>query len=96
MIKTVDRKIETSEPARDRTRSIGSILVEQGRLTANDVEEIQQYATANGLRFGDGALRLRKLSQQDVDLAIAQQFNYPILERGGRNGVSDEDRKSVV
>ena len=90
MIKTAERKIETSELSRDRTRAIGAILVEQGRLTLDDVEEIQRYATANGLRFGDGALRLQKLSQQDVDLAIAQQFNYPILELGGRNGVSEE------
>jgi protein-tyrosine kinase len=90
MMKTPDRKVETNEVARDRTRAIGAILVEQGRLTAEDVEEIQQYSIANGIRFGDGALRLQKLSQQDVDLAIAQQFNYPILERGGRNGVSDE------
>jgi receptor protein-tyrosine kinase len=90
MMKTPDRKIETNDVARDRTRAIGAILVEQGRLTADDVEEIQQYSIANGLRFGDGALRLQKLTQQDVDLAIAQQFNYPILERGGRNGVSDE------
>jgi len=90
MMKTPDRKVETSDVARDRTRAIGAILVEQGRLTADDVEEIQQYSIANGIRFGDGALRLQKLSQQDIDLAIAQQFNYPILERGGRNGVSDE------
>jgi len=90
MMKTPDRKMESNDVERDRTRAIGAILVEQGRLTVDDVKEIQQYSVANGIRFGYRAIRLQKLSQQDVDLAIAQQFNYAILERGGRNGVSDE------
>jgi protein-tyrosine kinase len=30
------------------------------------------------------------LSQHDIDLAIAQQFNYPTVPRGGANGVADD------
>jgi chain length determinant protein tyrosine kinase EpsG len=90
MAKTAGSTLEALEPARDRTRAIGSILVEQGRLTSEDVEEIQRYASANGLRFGDGARKLRLLTQQDIDLALAQQFNYPVLARGGPKGVADD------
>jgi protein-tyrosine kinase len=79
-----------AEPTRDRGRAIGAILVEQGRLNPNDLDEIQRFATANGLRFGDAAVRLKLLSQHDIDLAIAQQFNYPTVPRGGANGVADD------
>jgi protein-tyrosine kinase len=77
-------------PSRDRSRAFGSILVEQGRLSPADADEIQRYAGANGLRFGDAALQLKLLTPQDIDFAVAQQFNYPILARGGTNGVSDD------
>jgi chain length determinant protein tyrosine kinase EpsG len=77
-----------AEPVRDRGRAIGAILVEQGRLNASDVDEIQRYAGANGMRFGDAALKLGLLTQQDIDTAIAHQFNYPIVPRGGSQGVA--------
>lgn len=78
------------EFTRDRGRSIGAILVEQGRLSPHEVEKIQQFAVNNGLRFGDAALKLQLLTENDIDLAIAQQFKYPILPRGGEHGVADD------
>ena len=78
------------ELTRDRSGSIGSILVEQGRLSPAEVEEIQQFAVKNRLRFGDAALRLQLLTKDDIDQAIAQQFKYPILSRGGEHGVADD------
>ena len=77
-------------PTRDRSRAFGSILVEQGRLTPADAEEIQRYAGAHGMRFGEAALKLKLLTLQDIDFAVAQQFNYPILQRGGQGGVADD------
>jgi protein-tyrosine kinase len=76
------------EPNHDRGRSIGAILVEQGRLRPQDVDEIQLFAGTNGLRFGDAAIQLQRLTPHDVELAIAQQFNYPVLSCGGEGGVS--------
>jgi len=81
---------EIPMPSRDRSRAFGAILVEQGRLNPADAEEIQRFAGANGLRFGDAAIQLKLLTQEDIDFALAQQYNYPILARGGANGVSDD------
>lgn len=81
---------EMTMPTRDRSRAFGAILVEQGRLSPTDAEEIQRFAGANGMRFGDAALRLKLLTQEDIDFAIAQQFNYPLLARGGEGGVADD------
>ncbi|HLW25831.1 MAG TPA: chain length determinant protein tyrosine kinase EpsG [Steroidobacteraceae bacterium] len=86
----VNQTPERAMPTRDRSRALGAILVEQGRLSPTDAEEIQRFAGANGMRFGDAALRLKLLTQADIDFAIAQQFNYPLLARGGDGGVSDE------
>jgi protein-tyrosine kinase len=84
--------IEGSVPelTRERSRAIGAILVEQGRLSPEEVEKIQQFAKNNDLRFGDAALKLRLLTENDIDSAIAQQFKYPILTRGGEGGVADD------
>jgi protein-tyrosine kinase len=78
------------EVTRDRSGAIGAILVEQGRLSPEEVDEIQQYAVKNRLRFGDAALKLQLLTKDDIDQAIAQQFKYPILSRGGEHGVADD------
>jgi protein-tyrosine kinase len=79
-----------SEPARDHGRALGAILVEQGRLKPNDLDEIQRFAGESGLRFGDAAQKLGLLTQRDVDMALAQQFNYPTVPRGGVGGVADD------
>jgi len=84
------RAKEISELTREHSRAIGAILVDEGRLGPNDVDAIQRYANDNGMRFGDAALHLNLLTQDDIDNAIAQQFNYPILPRGGDYGVADD------
>lgn len=81
---------ELQQPIRDRSRAIGTILVECGRLSVENVDAIQRYANENNIRFGDAGIRLGLLSQDDINLAIGLQFNYPILSCGGPDGVSTE------
>src|SRR6202047_3363883 len=75
---------------RDQSRTIGAILVEHGRLSPEAAERVQEFAAKMGLRFGDAALRLKLLTEGDIDMAIAQQFKYPILQRSGAHGIADE------
>jgi protein-tyrosine kinase len=74
----------------DRRRAIGAILVEQGILRPQDVDDIRLFAATNGLRFGDAAVELKRLTQYEIDTAVAHQFNYPVLACGGEDGVSPE------
>jgi protein-tyrosine kinase len=90
MDKTAERVIKKPQLGQDRSRAIGAILVEQGRLDAAGVDEIQRFANVHGLRFGDAAVQLKRITQHDIDVAIAQQYNYPVLPRGGEGGVSDD------
>jgi len=66
-------------------RVIGAILIEDGRLKADDIESIQRYASEKGLKFGDAAVRMNLLQQADVEFALARQFRYPTLSRGRRS-----------
>jgi protein-tyrosine kinase len=95
MNKIADRPVKRrdaprDDPQQDRGRAIGSILVEQGRLTAQDVDEIQRFANAQGMRFGEAAVQMKRITEHDIELALAHQYNYPILARGGQGGVADD------
>ena len=43
------------------SRSIGAILVGEGRLSPSDVDKIERFAREQGLRFGDAAVQLQLL-----------------------------------
>lgn len=63
-------------------RSIGTILIQAGRLSFENAEKILQLQREDGLRFGDAALHLGLLTTADIELALARQFDYPYLMRG--------------
>jgi protein-tyrosine kinase len=91
-VTAAQKPIASSNPplSPEGSRSIGAILVGEGRLAPSDVDKIEHYAREQGLRFGDAAIQLQLLAKEDVDFAIARQFNYPILTCGGQNGVGAE------
>ncbi len=73
----------------DGDRSIGAILVDNGKLKLHDAERILQLQRQKGLRFGEAALELGLLREDDIKQALAQQFEYPYLTRG-ESAVSEE------
>jgi Mrp family chromosome partitioning ATPase len=68
-----------NQPADTR---IGQLLLQAGKLTADNVERVARTQNELGLRFGEAALRLGLVNQEDVDAAIARQFAYPLAARG--------------
>src|SRR5258708_24598169 len=90
MNKVPDPPIKPEKQPPDRGRAIGAILIEQGRLNSQDVEEIQRFANSHGVRFGEAAVQLKRITERDIESAIAQQDNYPVLARGGEGGVADD------
>jgi protein-tyrosine kinase len=73
----------------DGERSIGAILVDNGKLKLHDAERILQLQRQKGLRFGEAAIELGLLREEDIKRALAQQFEYPYLTRG-QSQVSEE------
>jgi len=73
----------------DARRSIGAILIDSDKLTLGDVERILHAQREQDLRFGEAAIQLGLLSTQDIQFALARQYNYPYL-LSGQGEVSED------
>lgn len=58
-------------------RSIGAILVEEGKLTPREVERVLERQRKDMARFGEAAVRLGYVSEDDVRFALARQYDMP-------------------
>ena len=63
-------------------RSIGAILIDTGRLSTEGAERILRLQKEQGKRFGDAAIELGLLTEDDISFALASQFDYPYLPAG--------------
>lgn len=68
-----------SPPSSRSGRSIGAILIDSGHLTPVDADSIARFQRQNGSRFGDAAIELGLVSQDDIRVALASQFDFPCL-----------------
>lgn len=66
-------------------RRIGNILAEEGKLGAEGIERVMQLQQANGLRFGEAALRLGLITEDDLRCAVAKQYDLPHLVPGSES-----------
>jgi protein-tyrosine kinase len=66
----------------DGIQTIADILVDAGRLTQTDADKISDFAANEGMKFGDAAIALQRLTVRDVEFALARQFRYPVAEAG--------------
>jgi receptor protein-tyrosine kinase len=58
-------------------RCIGAILVEEGKLTPREVERVLERQRKDKTRFGESAVRLGYLTEDDVRFALARQYDMP-------------------
>src|SRR6266851_9095584 len=68
---------------------LGSILVEEGKFGAGDIERVLELQRIEGLRFGEAALRLNLVTADDLRGAVAKQYGFPYLPLGD-GGISSE------
>lgn len=61
-------------------RNIGTILFEDGKLTAAEVAQVMALQQSHGMRFGEAALHLRLINEDDLRRALAQQYDFHYLE----------------
>lgn len=73
----------------EASRAIGAMLIDTGKLAVTDVERILTVQRESGLRFGEAAIKLGLLSAQDIQFALARQYEYPYLLPGDGK-ISDE------
>ena len=59
--------------------SIGTILVDSGRLSAENAERILRLQIEQDKRFGDVGIKLGLLTEEDIRFALSRQFDYLYL-----------------
>jgi len=57
-------------------QSMGDILIEMGRLDIDDISRIVDYQREKGLYFGEAAVELKLVDQDDILHALSIQFGY--------------------
>ena len=70
-------------------RRIGTILAEQGKLGLRDIERVLELQQRQGLRFGEAALRVGLITKEDLQSALAAQYDFPHV-LPGTGGISTE------
>jgi protein-tyrosine kinase len=70
-------------------RHIGAILMDEGKLTAADAEQVLARQRELGWRFGEAAIELNLITDSDLRQALAKQYEFPYLV-SGPDGVSKE------
>lgn len=74
---------------RRRDRSLGVILIDAGKLTAESAERVLRLQKETGLRFGEAAMRLGLVQEEDLLHALSEQFEYGYV-MPGENSLSPE------
>ncbi len=70
-------------------RRMGQILLDSGAIQEGDFEKIEREKEKEGIRFGEAAQKLGLITQDDVQYALARQFDFPCL-RPGEGVVSEK------
>jgi protein-tyrosine kinase len=66
-------------PATGSHSSIGTILVDSGRLSSENAERILRLQIEQDKRFGDVGVKLGLLTEEDIRFALSRQFDYLYL-----------------
>lgn len=60
-------------------KTIGSILLDSGKISEEQAEEVYKRQMADNSRFGDAAIKLGFVTEEDVKFAVSQQFDFSYL-----------------
>jgi chain length determinant protein tyrosine kinase EpsG len=70
-------------------QTIGKLLLDSGKIIPQDAERVLKLQKEKGLRFGEAAVELGLVTEADIRMALARQFDYPYLTPG-EGGFSPE------
>src|SRR5260221_1224238 len=89
LAKSTDNVLPIESAPRPGGRHIGAILMDEGKLTASDAEQVLKRQRELGWRFGEAAIELNLITDNDLRQALAKQYEFPYLV-SGPEGVSKE------
>lgn len=65
-----------------KSATIGALLLNEGKISASDIERILVLKKQKGLRFGEAAKALGLINDDDIQKALSRQFDFPFLTSG--------------
>ena len=89
LVKSSDNVLPIDGTTRTGSRQIGAILMDEGKLTPSDAEQVLKRQRELGWRFGEAAIELNLITDTDLREALAKQYEFPYLV-GGPEGVAKE------
>src|SRR5258706_6074086 len=89
LAKSTDNVLPIEGSSRLTGRHIGAILMDEGKITPSDAEQVLKRQRALGWRFGEAAIELNLITDPDLREALAKQYEFPYLV-AGPDGVSKE------
>jgi chain length determinant protein tyrosine kinase EpsG len=60
-------------------RVIGAILVEEGNLAEKEIDRVLDVQRRDGVRFGEAAVRLGLVTEDEVRFALSRQYDFSHL-----------------
>ncbi|MEX0907329.1 MAG: hypothetical protein WD054_03280 [Gemmatimonadota bacterium] len=60
-------------------RPLGTILLESGHISPDDVERVLEYQRTHGGFFGQALVALNLVRREEIDWALASQFDLPYI-----------------
>ena len=81
--------LDIPRPLSQGGRTLGAILIDEGRLSIENAEAVLRLQKDEGMRFGDAALKLGFITEADLQHALSRQFDFPYLH-GGESNISPE------
>jgi len=69
-------------PADSADSRMGMLLLEAGKLTADNAERVLRMHKDLGIHYGEAAIRLGLVSEEDIRQALARQFGYAYVQPG--------------
>lgn len=61
--------------------AIGKLLLESGHLTKEQSDKVVKFQLEKNVRFGEAAIELGYIKEEDIQFALSQQFSYTCLAR---------------
>src|SRR5687768_16925357 len=88
LVQSIDNVLPL-DGSRTTARHLGAILIDEGKLSSSDAEQVLKRQRELGWRFGEAAIELNLITDADLRQALAKQYEFPYLI-SGPDGVSKE------
>src|SRR5260221_3060713 len=79
LARSTDNVLPIEGSSRLTGRHLGAILMDEGKITPSDSDQVLKRQPELGWRFGEAAIELNLITDTDLREALAKQYEFPYL-----------------